>query len=79
MPYITRQQREDLKYRHAATSGELNYQISMLVSAFIEDNGKQYSTFNDVIGALEGAKLEVYRRKVAEYEDEKINENGDID
>jgi len=30
------------------------------------------------MGALEGAKLELYRRKVAIYEEEKIKENGDV-
>jgi hypothetical protein len=31
-----------------------------------------------LIGMLECAKLELYRRSVANYEDEKILENGDV-
>ena len=40
--------------------------------------GNSYATINDIIGALEGAKMEFYRRVVAPYEDEKIKENGDV-
>jgi len=32
----------------------------------------------DAIGALECAKLELYRRVAAPYEDTKIAENGDV-
>ena len=32
----------------------------------------------DVIGALEGAKMELYRRKISLYEDIKLKENGDV-
>jgi hypothetical protein len=31
-----------------------------------------------VIGALENCKMELYRRKIAPYEDIKIEENGDV-
>jgi hypothetical protein len=41
-------------------------------------NGENYQHFNDVLGALEGAKLELYRRRIAPYEDTKIVENGDV-
>jgi len=37
-----------------------------------------YTTYNEVVGVLECAKLEMYRRAVAPYEDEKIAENGDV-
>ena len=33
---------------------------------------------NAIIGALECAKLELYRRVAAPYEDDKIIENGDV-
>jgi len=39
---------------------------------------KRYSTFNDIIGALDSAKMEFYRRIVANYEDKAIIRNGDI-
>lgn len=48
---------------------------------FIEDyfaRFHNYQGINDIIGALEGAKAEFQRRKVADYEDTKIAENGDV-
>ena len=37
-----------------------------------------YAEFNEAIGAIECAKLELYRRMLAPYEDRKIAENGDV-
>ena len=37
-----------------------------------------YQTMNDIMGALAGAQIEFYRRKVAPYEDTKIKDNGDV-
>jgi hypothetical protein len=59
------------------TAGELNYVITKTILAYIGDN-PSYQRINDVIGALEGAKLEFYRRFAAPYEDEKIKQNGDV-
>ncbi|WP_439397023.1 DUF6899 family protein [Bradyrhizobium sp. PMVTL-01] len=33
---------------------------------------------NDVLGALDGAKAEFYRRVAAPYEDAKIADSGDV-
>jgi hypothetical protein len=60
------------------TAGELNYALTMICREYIEDNGVSYQAYNDIIGALEGCKLEFYRRSVAPYEDIKISENGDV-
>ena len=38
----------------------------------------RYEDYASVIGALECAKQELYRRLVAPYEDKKIKENGDV-
>ena len=59
-------------------SGELNYLITLLIQDYLEYKNESYQTYNDIIGALEGAKLELYRRKIAPYEDKKIKENGDV-
>ena len=42
------------------------------------EHGKSYSVMNEIVGALECAKLEMYRRIYAPYEDEKIEANGDV-
>ncbi len=38
----------------------------------------RYSKINSLIGVLECAKLELYRRVAAPYENDKIDENGDV-
>jgi hypothetical protein len=59
------------------TEGELNYMITLLVTLYLGPK-PNYVKHNSAIGALECAKLELYRRKVAPYEDTKILENGDV-
>lgn len=78
MPYIKQEQRDELKYRTPINCGELNYEITQLIKEYIIRKGECYQTYNDIIGALEGAKLELYRRKTAPYEFDKIVENGDV-
>ena len=56
----------------------MNYAISMLCKEYIARFGCYYTHLNSVMGVLESAKLEFYRRVVAPYEDKKIEENGDI-
>lgn len=55
--------------------GEINYLITQLL---IETQPKTYRDYNNLIGVLECVKLEFYRRMVAKYEDEKIDQNGDV-
>ena len=81
MPYISHDRRKGLKPKSKdfpECAGDLNYQITMLLLDYLKFNGKQYSHFNDIIGALEGAKLEFYRRHVVPYENQKIVDNGDV-
>lgn len=56
-------------------SGHLNYVITKLLHL---TNPERYNDYNTLIGVLESAKIEFYRRKMAVYEEEKIVENGDI-
>jgi hypothetical protein len=88
MPYIIPARRSEINptfdhdqfFRYelrAKTAGELNYQFTELLIDYFKRNSN-YQGINDIIGALEGAKLEFYRRIVAPYEDKKILENGDI-
>lgn len=80
MPYIGAEDRAALEphsEREAMTAGELNYQLTCLADGFLAGN-VDYQSINDVIGALEGTKLELYRRLVAPYEDMKASINGDV-
>ena len=81
MPYIKQDARDSLGMtcqRPPSTAGELNYLITVLAQKFIADHGGNYEAYNAAIGALECAKLELYRRRVCPYEDSKIAENGDV-
>lgn len=80
MPYIKGEDRSRVLMtpESIANAGELNYYISSLINYYMVNKGKSYSTINEVIGALECAKLELYRRIAAPYEDVKIQQNGDV-
>jgi len=86
MPYIKdsdRRRIEDIYNLHnlgasCNTAGELNYTFTRILKGYLSAKGKRYQNINDIIGALESAKLELYRRTVAPYEDIKIVENGDV-
>ena len=82
MPYIKKEKREELftngEYCTPATPGELNFMFTQLALNYKDVKGLSYQTINDIVGALEGAKLEFYARVVRPYEDKKIGENGDV-
>lgn len=59
-------------------AGELNYAFTLIAQEYLNKKGLKYQNINDIIGALEGCKLELYRRFAAPYEDEKIQQNGDV-
>ena len=63
--------KDDLK------KGVLNYVVTRIADGLIGDDLK-YGKVNDVIGALECCKMELYRRLAAPYEDKKIEGNGDV-
>lgn len=82
MPYIEQDDRKYLDDKIAnivlQSPGELNYIITKLLDRYIAVNKKNYKVLNETIGVLECAKLELYRRIAAPYEDEKIKQNGDV-
>jgi len=78
MPYIDQKGRQRLWEDVPQNAGELNYAITQIIDQYRYTKGFDYQAVNDVIGALEGAKLEFYRRVAAPYEDTKIQENGDV-
>lgn len=85
MPYIKQDRRIEFRRvgesghnPETTTAGELNYEITLKLLKHLRVNGTSYQTINDIVGALEGAKLEFYRRVAVPYEDLKIKENGDV-
>lgn len=79
MPYVSKESRRNHECGlPPQTAGELNYAISKLLIQYVWPSNVSYQSINDVLGALEGAKLEFYRRFAAHYETGKMLENGDI-
>lgn len=81
MPYIKKNRRSRLDpapKSRAETAGELNYQLTQLCRLYLSVHGECYQTYNDILGALTGAQLEIYRRKISGYEDVKCMESGDV-
>lgn len=88
MPYIPSEDRLKLDEvmlslemtiaQNGISNGEYNYIISSLSQMYLDRHGTSYNTVKDVVGGLECAKLEFYRRIAAPYEDTKIAQNGDV-
>jgi hypothetical protein len=79
MPYLNAGVRASLDNgRVPGEAGELNYLVTLLCDAFLIKTGLSYKNINQAIGALECAKLELYRRIASPYEDKKSRENGDV-
>lgn len=82
MPYIRKEKRRALMPWSAApeTPGELNFAITALCVIYEAGGGdeRKYARLNEIVGALECAKLEFARRILAPYEDRKCTENGDV-
>ena len=86
MPYIPEQQREDIHLGMQDTgidwipenAGELNFVVSTFIANYIRTKGLKYAVVNEMIGALECAKMELNRVIIGPYEDIKIVENGPV-
>lgn len=89
MPYIDQKGRDFYEHNglerlvnaisesEGITAGDLNYLFTRLAMAYTSKN-MNYQKINDVLGALEGAKLEFYRKRVSSYEDIKEKMNGPV-
>lgn len=86
MPYIPQQQRNDIHENLMVegidwipeNAGELNFLVSTFVANYIRKCGLKYAVVNEMIGALECAKMELNRVVIGPYEDLKIQENGPV-
>ena len=86
MPYIDQKSRAKFKAvmfpflvsaeLNKLTAGELNYLFTRIIDRQLDN--ANYARYNEIIGALECCKLELYRRMIVPYEDNKKKENGDV-
>ena len=85
MPYIRPKDRGPLLTQDVAhvgqsanTAGELNFVLTSICLGYLQRNGTNYATMNEILGVLSAVGFEFYRRIVAPYEQEKIEQNGDV-
>ena len=72
--------------RAPSTVGQLNYLLTSLCLAYIRERNNTeefgpvltYGAINDVIGALECCKQEIYRRVGVPLENRAMGRNGDL-
>lgn len=93
MPYLIQELRDEhdkhggkesreytstLSFKHLL--GVLNYDAFAKIKAWMKANKTEvsYAMFAGIIGSLVCCILEIYRRLVAPYEDDKIKSNGDV-
>lgn len=85
-PYIKKEDRicwdfwlsHEIRPQNITKAGTLNYIITKLCLHFLNLHGECYDTYNMIIGVLECAKQEFYRKQISIYEEIKIKENGDL-
>ena len=79
MPYLTQSDRHYVdEYQDPVNPGQLTYLLTKFVLKYISRCGPRFQTYAEVLSALECAKLELYRRQVAVYEDDRCRANGDV-
>jgi len=86
MPYIPQIHRNDIHEDLMESgvdfipenAGEINYLVSALINNYLKRNGLNYANVNEMMGAIECCKLELYRIIAAPYEDDKAKENGEV-
>ena len=85
-PYIKKEDRPDIEdivdiyAYHLKCDGHLNFFICKLFLKLMRINGGiRYNKAKEFIGELECAKLEIYRKFISPYEDEKEAENGKLE
>jgi len=83
MPYIKQEDRpkmnmvvDVMRFQGVKADGKLNYVLYKLCKDDVEPS---YNNYKNFIGELRQCATEIERRLLAEYEDLKIKENGDVE
>lgn len=82
MPYIDQERRKVLDgfikqlSARIASRGEFNYVLTCLAAS--ELRGLSYAELASLIGDIELVKMELWRRLVVPYEENKRKQNGDV-
>jgi hypothetical protein len=86
MPYITQADRSLVETQldlfgldwAPQNAGQLNFLVSTFMQNYMDANGLSYANVNEMVGALECMKLELYRLVAGPYEDIKADSNGPV-
>ena len=86
MPYVENKHRDQawedfIQEGYIPNAGTLNFLITTLCDEYLSGDTAapfNYGQINTVIGVLECAKHELYRRIAVPYEDYKRQKNGDV-
>lgn len=79
MPYITPTQRQMVDAGvPPADVGELTYKLYRTVIDYLDARPTRYAVHAEIVAALENTKEEYRRQELNPYEDDKIEQNGDI-
>ena len=89
MPYIKQEERkkfdEEIDYLISLirpesgmifNDGNVNYIVTRIIDGLYSN--KDYAHYNRALGVLEAIKLELYRRKIAVYEERKLEDAGEV-
>jgi len=85
MPYIPTERRDEIDNEltqqgagwQPSNAGDLNWLVTTFIDNMLNEKGIRYAHINEMIGALECCKLELYRRIASPYEDQVKEKNGD--
>ena len=79
MPYLKASDKAYVdEYQDPVDPGQLTYALTKVVLKYLSRCGQRFATYAEAVAALECAKLELYRRQVAVYEDDRCAVNGDV-
>jgi len=85
MPYIRKAERINFDKHlnevgpYTTSKGDLNYCVTQLALHYIKSHGKSYTNISEAASALVDAADEIKRRLLGPYENQKIEENGDLE
>ena len=91
IPYIPKNQREELDseisnlasrvrltFDISIQPGVVNYTLTRLLSEIFKNIPENYAKYEKMVGLLELIKMELMRKKIFVYEDQKCKQNGEV-
>ena len=77
MPYIE-ESRRTAAMTCPGNVGELTFKIQQVLKGYLTRKGECYQHYADCLAALDGARLDLWDRRIQDYEHGKRDRNGDV-